>query len=106
MSSRQLAYAAKNGRRVTFTFVHGDHEHGYIVGMDDYHWLLAVVTDDAAEPVEVTLIHKGSASRIKITAQDSLSQESSEVQKAVRRIGSKFFEWAESFTAATSPSNN
>jgi len=100
MSTRQLVYAATHGRKVTFQFGPDDDEQGYIVGMDDYHWMLAVPTWDTEHPVEVVLVHKGSAGRIKISQADDLSTERPLVQQAVDRIGGRFI------AEHQSPSNN
>lgn len=94
MSTKQMAYAAVKGRKLT---VHGAGGaapvHGYLVGMDDFHWLLAEITwpGDGGKPqVDTHLIHK-SAPRIRISHTTSLSDEHDDVQALVNEIGRSFF---------------
>lgn len=97
MSNRQIAQAAINGRKVTFRFLFTQTSHeitGYVVGMDDYHFLLAVVLPDEAATADAlittTLVHK-SAQIITLGIHDSLSEEDSQVQSQISRIGAPFW---------------
>jgi len=100
MSTRQLAYAAVNGRLVRFHFLRseGIHKiiHGYVVGMDDYHVLVAEVTHPSdggeADGIRTTLITKGRVDFIGLDNENSLVEEPEAVRKAVDDVGGKFFQ--------------
>lgn len=98
MSTRQMAYAAVNGRLVRFHFLRGQGNKmitGYIVGMDDYHVLVAEVVrdhNDLPEGVRTTLITKGRVDYMGLDGEDSLSEEPEVVRKAVHDVGDAFFE--------------
>ena len=84
-----MAYAATAGRKVTFWFLASDiHLEGYLVGMDDYHWLIAASKGD---DVETTLVHKSSADLVTISKESSLDSEPDTVKVAVEEIGRGFF---------------
>lgn len=93
MSSKQLAHAAKAGRLLTFVFP-DDLIHGYLVGMDDYHWMVAEI-HETDELVEIHLIHKGSVPRIRIARTPSLPSEPAAVRQQVEDLGRGFLAWCE-----------
>ena len=97
MSSKQMAYAANAGSRLSFHF--GGHEvvQGYLCGMDDYHWLVAEVTE--ADRVITHLIHKGSVRRVQIHREDRLCDEPAHVKAEIDGIGGPFFTWCAGFLA-------
>lgn len=107
MSSRQMAYAATAGRKVTFRFLTAHHViHGYLVGMDDYHWLVAEIPADV--PIVVTtLIHKGSADLVNISPESTLVSEPAHLRVAVEEIGRGFFTFCNKtyFGKAETPAN-
>jgi hypothetical protein len=55
VSTKQMAYTVRDGRKVTFLFENLPPVSGYLAGMDGYHWL--VITPD----LYILLIHKTSA---------------------------------------------
>jgi hypothetical protein len=57
MSDKQIARAAVDGQRLVFRTVAFTPMDGYVVGMDDFHWLIAS-PGELGEPVATTLIHK------------------------------------------------
>lgn len=77
MSDKQIARAATLGKRITFRFLssHPYHEvSGYVVGMDDYHWLIASVLpeEDRAksdEKISISMVHKSRVDLILIGPQ-------------------------------------
>jgi hypothetical protein len=102
MSNKQITHAALKGRKVTFRFLGSQPYHevaGYIVGLDDYHWLVATpvpVTEWGAsqtdEPITVAMVHKGRADLILISSTSLLAAEHSLVRTAVEKIGTPFWE--------------
>ena len=89
MSSKQMAYAATSGRRVSFSFLAANHQvSGYLVGMDDYHWLVACLVPGE---VQTTLIHKSSADLVTISNESTLDSEHDYIKVAVQEIGRGFF---------------
>lgn len=94
MSDRQLARAATSGRRLTITFHTGEPITGYLVGSDDFHWLIAHIAYAGADP-QVTLVHKGSAPRIDICPYPTLDNENAEYQAFVVQIGAGFWSFCD-----------
>lgn len=93
MSSKQMARAAVNGNRITVLFLSSDTSvSGYVVGMDDFHWMLAVPQQNE---VETVLIHKGGPDLVRIDRVHLLSHESHWVADEVHRIGGPFFDFCE-----------
>jgi hypothetical protein len=91
MSDRQLARAAVDGKKITFKIIASEYSYevmGYVVGMDDYHWLVAV---PVAEGARLTLVHKGSADVINIPRDPHLNDEKPHVQEDVRAVGTDFW---------------
>lgn len=104
ISDRQVAQAAIRGRQVVFRWLNTQPQHevrGYVVGMDDYHWMVAVplpeemLQDDGGDPIAIHLVHR-SASLIVLPPQATLAFEPTVVQDALRRIGQKFWQYCES----------
>jgi hypothetical protein len=93
MSDRQLARAATSGRSLTFHLNDKSHLTGYLVGSDDFHWLVAhdSWSNDYFEG-RLTLVHKGSATMISIAPTPTLADEGDSYQEFVNRIGGGF--WA------------
>lgn len=104
MSTKQMAYAARDGKRLTLNTSVGSVT-GYLVGMDDYHWLIAEVTETSE--VCVSLVHKGLTPHARISRMPLLSDETPAIQAAVREAGGAFFSWCERFlTAPAEPAQN
>lgn len=97
MSAKQLAWAATRGRRISFRFLSAGYTaSGYLVGMDDYHWMVAVPRGDDNDPfVETTLVHKGSADLITIERDQILDAEPPAIRVSVEEIGRPFFSFCE-----------
>jgi hypothetical protein len=94
MSSRQIAHAATGGRRVTFLWLTAKHTiEGYIVGMDDFHWL--VIPTDAFSDWQPVMIHKASPDITVISTESSLDSEPDHVKVAVEEIGRGFFTYCD-----------
>lgn len=101
-SDRQIANAAMRGRRVIFMWLATQPRHeiqGYVVGMDDYHWLVASPIPESdrtqgEDPITLSLVHR-TASVIKLPPQEALTSETNEVQEAVRRVGQGFWSYCE-----------
>ena len=90
MSTKQMARAAVEERLVTIWFSDTRTLSGYLVGMDDYHWLIAHEQD---RRIATSLVHK-SVDHIQISPTRTLSSVSDpQNQAAIRRIGSPFFEY-------------
>jgi hypothetical protein len=84
-STKNLARAAVEGRRLNFHFSPEWQVSGYLVGMDDFHWV--IVGTEPSGP-RVKLIHK-SAPVVEIT--DSvLTKETPEFVKRVIEISESF----------------
>jgi hypothetical protein len=92
MSTRQMAWAATAGRKITFTWLGPAHTlEGYLVGMDDFNWL---ITSIGSEP-QTVLVHKASPDLTVISAEPSLHSEPNHVQDAVYAVGRPFFTFCE-----------
>jgi len=86
VSTKQIAWAAVNGRSVTFTTSVGEYS-GYVIGMDDYHW---VVADPTENHFKTRLIHKGLAPVVTVTER-LLDEETQQVASAITMAGSAFW---------------
>ncbi len=93
MSTKQMAQAAVKGRTVRVHIPGIPVLHGYLVGMDDFHWLIAEaeIVDNGEVVVSTHLIHK-TAPRIMIDHTAPLSEESDAIQAAIQEIGGSFFD--------------
>lgn len=90
MSTKQMARAAADERLVIVWFSDTETLRGFLVGMDDFHWLLAHVE---GRSVCTTLVHK-TAPRIQIGRKtlDDLGYEAHLVDE-IRSIGQSFFNY-------------
>ena len=106
MSSKQMARAAVNGSRLSFRFGPDDTLHGYLVGMDDFHWFVAEVIHPAngGEPtIETHLVHKGSAARVRFHRNAFLTDEDQAIQAEVQSIGGAFFTFCGNLLSRKTP---
>lgn len=105
MSSKQLAYVATAGRQIRFDFLSsGACVIGYLVGMDDFHWMVATV--DAVDATICTvLLHKGAVDMVTLTGTRVLTDEDPSAKVAIEEIGRPFFDFCERtyFGKATTP---
>lgn len=99
MSSKQIAYSAVHGRKVTFRFLTPDHEvTGYVCGQDDYHWLVATLTYEGigADPsINTVLVHKSSADIITLSPESTLRAEPLPIRLAIENVGRGFWSFCE-----------
>lgn len=89
VSTKQLARAAVEGREVTFD---GLGISGYVIGSDDYHWLLAHIErneDGWAYAVSTVLVHK-SAPVVRVARQNTLEDLPEKVRDEVQSLGANF----------------
>lgn len=94
MSSREIARAAVEGRRVTFKYFAGNGDHsvrGYVVGSDDFHWKVVVLSPDAQ--IELALVHKGLAPLTVFGLEPTLGAEPEEYREAVQKIGQRYWDF-------------
>jgi hypothetical protein len=86
MSSKQISRAAMDRTRLRFRLnVNIDPIVGYVVGMDDYHWLVA------NQEAHVMLVHKGSTVTVEFTEQ-TLDNEPLDMQSRIAKIGQPFWD--------------
>lgn len=90
MSDKQIARAAVEGRKLIFRTGVLIPLGGYVVGMDNYHWLIAAPSEGDTS-VQTSLIHK-SCPLVTFTS-EYLSGEISEDRKEIQRIGSPFWRY-------------
>lgn len=90
MSDRQMAYAATHGRKVTCTPLIGEAVTGYLVGSDDFHWLVAVPSHQ--DTVSTVLVHK-SAPLVRLSHEATLSDEPENVRTTIEQQGTPFWEY-------------
>lgn len=94
MSSKQIAYCAVHGRPVIFRFIGRDLDiTGYIVGMDDFHFLVAIPQED--DSISVQLIHKAAADVIELTNRPTLQDESPAIRVGVENVGRGFWSYCD-----------
>lgn len=105
LSDKQIVEASRRGRKVIFRFVSslpGHEVEGYVVGMDDYHWMVATPRQRPSSamghgdherweqaPLSTTLVHK-SAPLIVLDPTPSLDSEDKTVVKAINKIREPF----------------
>lgn len=96
MSTHQMAKAATTGRKVTFRWLSANQTvEGYLVGMDDYNWLITSIgRADDSQP-QTLLVHKASPDLTVISAESSLDSETGRMQAAVQEIGRAFFAYCD-----------
>ena len=95
MSSKQIAWAAVYGRKVTFVFVNAGHQvAGYVCGQDDFHWLVAV-PEYSGSGITTTLVHKSSADLIHLSPDSTLDDEEVPIREAIANVGRGFWLFCE-----------
>jgi hypothetical protein len=101
VSDKQIAQAALRGRQVTFKFLRTQPAHeigGYVVGMDDYHWLVAIVIPEALregdQSVSLSLVHK-TADVINLASVATREHEDREARTALASLGQDFWDFCE-----------
>lgn len=90
MSDKQIARAAVEGQRLIFRTTAWTPLDGYVVGMDDYHWLIASIGERDTDPVFTTLVHK-TCPLVSFT-DTYLADEPPEDRTVIRQIGRPFWE--------------
>lgn len=105
MSNRQMAYAATRGRKATFQWLRlttEDRPHrisGYVVGADDFHWLIAEPQLDHDGPedhrVVTHLIAKGRCEIVTLSPEPTLEDEPPAIKVAVEELGRGFRSFCE-----------
>jgi hypothetical protein len=89
MSTKQVGRAAVDTRKLRFVMnVNIDPIVGYVVGMDDYHWLVA--HQPSSPPPSIALVHKGSTSYVDFT-NTFLESEDDAFQSFARKVGESFW---------------
>lgn len=105
MSDRQMARAAVDGRLITFIQELDRYEEsgrsisGFLVGADDYHWMIVPEVSIANIPspeqedwdADVILVHK-SCAFVMISSSIRLSDRHSRIQERVSRVGQRFWD--------------
>jgi hypothetical protein len=97
MSDRQIAKAATSGKRITFRFLSSQPFHevsGYVVGMDDYHWLIASVLPEEEraetdEKISISMVHK---SRVDLILIGRKALQAEPVADAITSVGQGFWD--------------
>jgi hypothetical protein len=87
-SSKQLAHAAVRGSSITFKMVNDENITGFLVGMDDYHWVVV-----ASGTEQVSLVHKASAPVVKISQRNDMADEPDPTQAFIAKVGSGFLDF-------------
>lgn len=82
MSRKQLGRAAADGKLITFHRSEYGPVTGYLVGMDDFHWLVVSTQQ------EQLLVHKGLTPSLLIHPESTL--QGSTIESLVNEIGSAF----------------
>lgn len=85
MSTKQISRAATDGRKLAFNTM-STSVVGYVVGMDDYHWLVMNLISDT-----LALVHKGSTPTV-IFMEEMLAGEGDDLQERVREVGQPFWD--------------
>lgn len=89
MSNKQVAYAATTGHKITFVLAHGlGSREGYVVGMDDYHWLVAQPENDT---IRKSIISKGNTVALDLSPAPTLVDEPPAVRVAITEVGRGFW---------------
>jgi hypothetical protein len=90
VSTKMLARAAVEGRRLHFRLTPSWLITGYLVGMDDFHWIIVGMGEDL---LRLQIIHK-SVPAVEIS-DARLNTEPEEVVKKVTEIGQSFWSYCE-----------
>lgn len=89
MSNKQVAYAATSGHKIEFQLGHGyDPIEGYVVGMDDYHWMVASPEGDT---IAKSIISKGNTVALLLSPAPTLMDEPPAVRVAITEVGRGFW---------------
>lgn len=98
MSDRQMARAAVDGRLIIFVQELSSRLNetdrsmaGYLVGMDDYHWMIVSESHLMDEEPPVILVHK-SCPFVMISSSTRLSDRPKSFRTKVGKIGERFWE--------------
>lgn len=92
MSTKQIQWAVVEGRKVTFHPGYGlEPVSGYVVAMDDFHWLVAAPTTTSGE-IMTTMVHKRSPVVV-ISREPTLDGEEAADRVAIAVMGEKFVEY-------------
>jgi hypothetical protein len=92
MSDKQMARAAVSGQLLVFRTGVLMPMEGYVVGMDDFHWMVATPSNEAeGEGVQTTLIHK-TCPLVTFTEQYLVDENDGDRQK-IQQIGGAFWEF-------------
>lgn len=90
MSDKQIARAAVEGRKIVFYSGVLMPVEGYVVGMDDYHWLIATPSERDLG-VQTALVHK-TCPLVSFTG-EFLAGEIDEDREKIRSIGRTFWDF-------------
>jgi len=91
MSTKQVSRAAIDNRQLRFVLnVNLEPVEGYVVGMDDYHWMIAQRSHPTALPT-TALVHKGSTAYVEFTNM-FLHSEDEQLQTFAKKVGASFWE--------------
>lgn len=91
MSDKQIARQAVARRRVTFYPAMGPSQiNGYVVGQDNFHWLVAA---ELFNEYVTVLVHK--TAPVVVLSNHSLSNEDEHLQNLVSQVGTGFFLFCE-----------
>jgi hypothetical protein len=99
MSDKQMARAAVQGQRLIFRTGVEMPVEGYVVGMDDFHWLIATPSNPR-EPVMTVLVHK-SCPLVSFTPVH-LEDEDEEDRRIIQETGLAFWSFCQSSGLARS----
>jgi len=102
LSTKQIEQASLRGRLVGFKFFSTQPAHevwGYIVGMDDYHWMVASRSIDAPtpsteqpKPVTLILLHKSKIDAVVLQTEVTLESEPVDIREAVSAVGNPYWD--------------
>jgi hypothetical protein len=84
-STKAMARAAVEGRLITFSFSEEWIISGYLIGMDDFHWVIV----EMASNLKTNLIHK-SVPHV-VIGTSTLDTESEEFQRRAKEMGESFW---------------
>jgi hypothetical protein len=88
VSAKAMARAAVEGKRIIFNITGDWAVCGYLVGMDDFHWIVAEV--GSSDSPEISLVHK-TIPVVTFTAV-TLEKETEEFRQNVKKIGQSFWD--------------
>lgn len=105
MSNKQVAYAATTGHKITFQLGHDKPDVcGYVVGMDDYHWLVVEPQGDLLNKV---IVSKGNTVALRLSPAPTLADEDPAALVAITEIGRGFWLFCDkTYFGKTEPAKN